>query len=246
MSDWLTSEIQTLLSQGLWLTIILTIITSILSLAIGIAIALLRLWGRGWAVSSATLYIETFRNIPALVLIIFWAFAFPNLFPPDTRKALFFDNSLIDALAQLTGLAVPWYVIAATLGLTLNTSAYIAELFRAGVGTIAREHVDSAQSMGASWSTIFRIILIPGGLRAAYPAISSRLIHNMKNTALAAFVSVPEFFNSITTAITRSFLAIEFLALAAVVYLALSIGMSWGLRRLERWLYPSNQEPAPS
>ena len=95
-------------------------------------------------------------------------------------------------------------------------------------------------------STIFRVILIPGGLRAAYPAISSRLIHNMKNTALAAFVSVPEFFNSITTAITRSFLAIEILALAAVVYLALSIGMSLGLRRLERRLYPSIQEPAPS
>jgi His/Glu/Gln/Arg/opine family amino acid ABC transporter permease subunit len=245
MSGWLDFPMLALLGKGLWLTLILTLITSLLSMGIGIFMGSLRLWGKGWAVAVSTLFVETFRNIPALVLIIFWAFAFPNAFPAESRKVLFFDNTFIDVVSRITGLSVPWYVLAATLGLTLNTAAYIAELFRAGVGTIAQEHVDAAQSMGASWETIFRVILIPGGLRAAYPAISSRLIHNLKNTALASFVSVPEFFNSISTAITRSFMAIEFLALASVVYLVLSFSMSLGLRWLEQQLYASTkQEPA--
>ncbi len=210
MTDWLTPEILALLSGGLWLTVGLTIITTLLSVSVGVLVGSLRLLNRPWSKLPAVLFVETFRNIPALVLIIFWAFAFPNAFPVQTRQALFFDNAVMDGLTDITGLPVPWYALAAAFGLTLNTAAYIAELFRAGVGTIAQEHVDAAQTMGASSLTIFQAILIPGGLRAAYPAITSRLIHNLKNTALASFVSVPELFNSIHTAITRSFMAIEF------------------------------------
>lgn len=245
MANWLTPEILTLLSQGLSLTIFLTVITSLLSMGLGLFIGSLRLVGNRWIARLASLFVETFRNIPALVLIIFWAFAFPNAFPLEIREKLFFDNTLVRGLANITSLSVPWYAIAAALGLTLNTAAYIAELFRAGVGTIAHEHVDAAQTMGASSATIFRVILVPSGLRAAYPAITSRLIHNLKNTALASFVSVPEFFNSTYTSITRSFMAIEFLTLAAVVYLALSFCMSMALHWLERLLYPRPSRKAP-
>jgi ABC-type amino acid transport system permease subunit len=58
----------------------------------------------------------------------------------------------------------------------------------------------------------------------------------MKNTALASFVAVPEFFLGIQTAITRSFRAVEYLLLASVVYLVLSYGMSLLLTLIERWL----------
>ncbi|MFQ5577560.1 MAG: amino acid ABC transporter permease [Anaerolineae bacterium] len=245
MINWLTPQIVSLLAAGLWLTVGLTVITSLLSLGVGVLVGALRLWSRGGFGAAAALFVETFRNIPALVLIVFWAFAFPNAFDPARRAAIFFDNPFMDRLSLLTGLSVPWYALATALGLTLNTSAYIAELFRAGVGTIPREHVDAAQSMGASWGVIFGALLIPGGLRAAYPAITSRLIHNLKNTALASFVSVPEFFGSVSTAVSRSFMAVEFLTLAAVVYLALSIGMSAGLRRLERTLYPARSGETP-
>ena len=118
MSDWLTPPLLTLLIKGVWLTIVLTLITNLLSLGSGLFIGSLRLWGKGWATTGSTLFIETFRNIPALVLIIFWAFAFPNAFPVETRKVLFFDNPLIDAAGSITGLSVPWYALAAgTLGL---------------------------------------------------------------------------------------------------------------------------------
>lgn len=246
MFNGLTPEILAILGKGLWFTLVLTLVTSLLAMVVGVLVGSLRLWGAGWLAWGPTLFIETFRNIPALVLIIFFAFAFPNIFAAPSRQVLFFDNGFINWLGQVTGLSIPWYGLAATLGLTLNTAAYIAELFRAGVGTLPREHVDAAQSMGASWGTIFRVILVPGGLRAAYPAMTSRLIHTMKNTALASIVAVPEFFNSVTMAITQSFRAIEFLTLAAILYLALAAAMALGLRWLERCLYPRRAGKASS
>jgi polar amino acid transport system permease protein len=152
------------------------------------------------------------------------------------RQAIFFNNTIVNTLSDRTGLTVPYYVLAAGLGLTLNTSAYLAELFRAGVGTIPREHLDGARSLGASSIVVLRTILLPQGIRASFPAMSTRLIHNMKNTALASFVAVPEFFLGIQTAITRSFRAVEFLLLASVIYLLLSYCMSLLLTLVERRL----------
>ncbi|MGB0388262.1 MAG: amino acid ABC transporter permease [Ardenticatenaceae bacterium] len=234
--EWLTPETIQLLWQGIILTVGLTFFTSIFSLVVGILMGTLRLAGsRVWR-GVAAIYVAIHRNSPALVLVIFWAFAFPNLFPLEQRQFLFFNNAFMEGISQLTGLSLPYYALAATLALTLNTSAYIAELFRAGVGSIAQEHLDAARSLGASPRALFWHILLPQGVRVAFPAISTRLIHNMKNTALAAFVSVPEFFHSTQTAISRTFRAIEFLLLAAAVYLALSFLFAALLRWIDEQL----------
>ena len=234
--DWLTKDITALLMQGLSLTLLLTAITSILSLLAGVAIGTLRLSRRRIWRGAAAVYVELFRNIPALVLIIFWAFALPNLFPAEMRQTLFFDNPLMNWLSTSSGLSLPYYALAAGLALTLNTSAYLAELFRAGVGTIAQEHLDAARTLGGSSGLVFRRILLPQGLKASFPAVSTRLIHNMKNTALAAFVSVPEYFHATETAITRTFRALEFFLLAAVIYLLLAFIFSGLLRFIEHRL----------
>lgn len=243
-ATWLNDDVIQLLMRGIWLTLWLTAITSILSLIVGVMFGTLRLSGRVWARSLATVYIEIHRNVPALVLIIFWAYAVPNLFAPDARKAIFFDNSVVTWLESVTGLSLFYYALAAIVALTLNTSAYLAELFRAGVGTIHREHVDAARSLGATGTTVFRRILLPQGLLAAFPAITTRLIHNMKNTALVALVAVPDYFHATQASITRTFRAMEFLILAALVYLVLSALMSAALNRLEVYLTRRPRRPA--
>jgi polar amino acid transport system permease protein len=234
--SWLTEEVFSLLWRGGILTLVLTAVTSVAAMGLGILTGVTRLSERRILRNAAVVHVEIHRNIPALVLIIFWAFALPNIFPPGTLQMIFFKNPLVNTLSDLTGLTVPYYALAAAFGLTLNASAYLAELFRAGVGTIPREHLDAARSLGASPLAVMRTILIPQGVRASFPAMSTRLIHNMKNTALAAFVSVPELFLSVQTAITRSFRAVEFLLLAAVIYLLLSYGFSLLLTVLERLL----------
>lgn len=236
MPAWLTASTIQLLAQGFLVTLGLTAVTSVLALAVGVLVGTMRLSGRRSWRRAAGAYVDVHRNVPALVLIIFWAFAVPNLFPQPLRQAIFFDNAVVDWLSDVTRLSLPTYLLAAALALTLNTSAYIAELFRAGVGTIQRPQLDAARTLGASQEAVFWRLVLPEGVRAAFPAISTRLIHNMKNTALASLVAVPEFFQATQAAITETFRAVEFLMLATLVYLALSFGYAALLHAIERRL----------
>ena len=237
--EWLSDDLISLLIRGFSLTLWFTAATSGLSLVVGLLIGSLKLTKNVLLAPLANAFIEIHRNVPALVLIIFWAFAFPNIFALEVRQSLFFENQIIHKIESLTGLAVPYYALAAGLAIILNSSAYIAELFRAGVGTIHQEHLDASRTLGASrWVQLWKIV-IPQGVRAAFPAISTRLIHTMKNTALAAFVSTPEFFHSIQTGITRTFRAVELLFIASAVYLLISLSyaniLGWIERRLHRY-----------
>ena len=234
--SFVSPDIVVLLLRGLTYTVVLTAVSTVLSMIIGVTVGVLRLSRRAILRNAAAVYVDVFRNVPALVLIIFWAFAVPNIFAPETRQTLFFDNGLADWGRLLTGLSLPYYALAATIALTLNTSAYLAELFRAGMGAIAQEVVDAGRTLGGTPWTIFWRILLPQGLRIAFPAVSSRLIHNMKNTALAAFVAVPELFQATQTAISRTFQAVELLLLASVFYWLLSAAFAGWLHRIDRRL----------
>lgn len=242
--DWLTATTQALLIKGVWITLLLTTLSTVFALLIGVWMGTVRLSGSRFGRITATLFINIHRNIPALVLIIFWAFAFPNLFSAETRQALFFNNAIVNQLTTVTGLAIPYYAIAALLGLTLNASGYIAELFRAGVGTIAQQHLQASRTLGATQRETYWLIVVPEGIRASFPAISTRLIHTMKNTALASFVAVPEFFHATQTAINNTFQAVQFLLLASVVYLLLTYLYTLLLRTLEHQLNPRSKRPS--
>ena len=239
--SFVDESITAALSQGLLLTIVLAIFSGGLSLGLGLAVGANRALSNGPRRWLATAHVLIHRHIPALVIMIFWAFAFPSLFVPDVRRALFFDNDFVAWFSALTLIPLPYYLLAALLGLVLNTSAYIAELFRAGLGTIAGQQVEAAATLGASPGQQFWSLLAPQGLAVAWPAITTRLIHNMKNTALASFLTVPEFFHVIQGAINRTFEVTIFFTLAAVVYLGLAACMSFGLDQIGRWLTMSKQ-----
>lgn len=221
-NEWLTPDAQALILDGTKMTVGLTLVTSFLALIIGAVVCHLRLSRSFWPRSVAILYTELCRNIPALVWVIFFAFALPNAFPLETRREIFFRNDVMLQLREWTGVAIPYYLFGAGFGLTINTSAYLAELLRAGISTLDDEHLVAARSLGVGPNLLFWHALLPHGLRTASPAIITRLVHNLKNTALASFVAVPELFKAIQTAISRSFYAVEFLLLAAAIYLALA------------------------
>ena len=236
MFDWLTPDTLELLGRGLALTLALTVVTSAFASALAIPVGLLRLSPQHPLHLLGTGYVEIFRSLPALVLVIGLGFALPNGFAPDMRRVLFFDNSFLTSIGNITGLSVPYYAIAAVLGLSLNTSAYLAELLRAGVGTLRREHFDAARSLGATPAQVLLNLLLPQGIAAAYPAITTRLIHNMKNTALASFLAVPEFFKAIQASISLSFRAVELLLVAVAGFLLIAGLMSLLLGTGEVWL----------
>ncbi len=246
MSGWLDAHTARVLVDGLVVTVGLTVVTSVLAFAIGVGVGMLRLSGtRATRVAGAT-FVEVFRNVPALIQIIFWAFAFPSVFPAGARRTIFFDNPFWEVAGKATGVPLPYYAVAACIGLVMNTGAHLAELFRAGVGTLPSERIDAARSLGAGRWTVFWSFLLPDGVRAAFGAISTRLIHNMKNTALASFVAVPELFHAMQASITASFRATELLTLAAVVYLGLSVAMSGLLQQIDRVLHRGRSRVGPA
>lgn len=225
-----------LLARGAGVTVIVTLITTALALALGVWLATVRIDHRRPRRLGAASMVEVFRGVPALIQIIFWAFAVPTLFPPGLRQTLFFANPAMDGLGAITGLAIPYYAVAAGLGLTLNTAGHLAEIVRAGITTLPSEHVDAARTLGASRRAVRWGVLVPDGLRAGWPAVSTRLVHNMKNTALVSFVAVPDLFHAMQEAIASSFTATRLLTLTAGIYLLLSAAMGLALAAVGRVL----------
>lgn len=246
MLDFLTADAVRSLAGGLAATVVLTAVTTVASAVLAAALAGTRLSAQRRLRWPAASFIEVFRNVPALIQIIFWAFALPNLFPAGARRAIFFDNGIVDGLGAVTRLPLPYYALAAAMGLTLNTAAHLAEIIRAGAGAIPVEQVDSARTLGAGSRTVFLVVALPSAIRTSFPAISTRLVHNMKNTALASFVAVPELFHEVQVSINKTFRATEYLIVAALLYLALAAVMSAVLDQIDRGLRRSTSEPVGS
>ena len=235
--DWLTPEIRDELISGVIVTVAITILTSLTSFAVGLLAAIGRRSRRRITSRVAGCFVEIFRNVPALILVIFFAFAVPNVLPPDVRRTVLFANGFVDAVGEITNLPLPYYAFAAVTALTLNTGAHLAEIIRSGMDAVPTERIEVARSLGASARTSYVTITIPDGLRIAFPGVTSRLVHNLKNTALVSFVAVPDVFLQIQGAITETFAATELLVFAAVLYLALATLLEFGLKRIETALW---------
>lgn len=238
---WLAPEVVQLLMRGARITLLLTAVTSMSAFGLGVVIAWMRISELGILRLSGRAYIEIFRNVPALVGIIFWAYAFPNAFSIEVRSAIFYDNRAMAWLSDLTGMSIPYYAIGAAIGLILNTSAYIAELLRSGMRSLPDENMEAARSLGASPTFAFRHVLLPHAVRAVQPALITRLVHNLKNTSLASLVTVPEIMLTIQAAINRTFFAAELLALGGVIFLI----FSWLFSLLLSLLLPGPIQPHP-
>ena len=217
----LAPENLSLLAGGLAVTIVLAISSGGLAAALGLGLAVLRYSGRPGARWFADAFVELFRNIPALVLVLTFSFALPLVFPLAVRRQLLFDNVVIDSLFDATGVHL-YYFLALTLALALNTSGYLVEVFRAGFESIDTIQVEAGYSTGLSRWEVLRYLIVPQGLRVSVPPATNRMIHNLKNTALAIFVPVPDFFSAVQSVISRTFRGLELIIIGVVVYLSLA------------------------
>lgn len=226
---WLTEDMQQRIEDGVILTALLTLITSSVAMLLGIIVNRLRLSPWQPLRYVGRIYIETFRNIPALVLILLFVFGLPNAFDPEVRRSIFFQSEAMLYLRENSAqilhrrLLIPYYAVGAMVGITLNTSAYVAEILRSGVATIPRRQLESARLLGASTDGAYLRFLLPHSIRRTSPALITRLIHNMKNTTLASFVTVPEFYNAIFTIISRTFQAIDLIIFSIVSFIIFSV-----------------------
>ena len=199
--------------NGLGVTVGFTVVIVVLGLVFGLFGAFGSL-SRFKAVRLVALtFIEAFRCTPILVQLIWFFFAFPIVLGH-----------------QLTPFA------AAVLGLTLNTSAYCAEIFRGGIQSIARGQWEGARALGMTYAMAMRRIVLPQVLKRMLPAFTNRGIELAKVTSLASVLAVHEVMYQGRLLSSTFYRPLEVLSVVAFIYFLLIYPGSYLSARLERRL----------
>lgn len=203
------------LGRGLVETLRLALSSIALALPVGLVVGAARHARRPLLSWPARLYVELFRNTPVLVLIIWFFFAFPIL-----------------VRFEVPAFTAVW------LALSLNTSAFFAEIFRAGIQSLPRGQWEAARALGMSYGWQMRMVILPQAFRRMIPALTNRWIEMLKLTSLAATIAYPELLHTARQIATAYYNPLESFSLAALIYFAVIFPMSqtayWLERRLRR------------
>ena len=213
MPPWLqlmTDSLPTLLWAALVFTIPLTLLSFTLGLALGLVTAIARLFGARPVVAVARFYVWVIRGTPLLVQLFVIFYGLPSI------------GILLDAFP------------AALIGFTLNVGAYTSEIIRAVIASVPRGQWEAAYSIGMSWSQAMRRTILPQATRVAVPPLSNTFISLVKDTSLAAAITVPELFQTAQRIVATTYEPLILYIEAALIYLALSSVLSALQVRLER------------
>jgi polar amino acid transport system permease protein len=205
------------LFEGLLSTLRLAASVGVLAFALGILVALGRLSRVRPVHLLATWYVEMLRNTPALVQLFLIYFGPPTL---GIR------------------LSVP---VAALLGLTINNSAYMAEIIRAGITSISRGQTEAAASVGMGYHQIMRYVVLPQALRVVYPPLVSQFISIILYSSLASVIAYPELAEYAKRLDSRTFRSFEIYGTVTVMYTVCTLVLVLLLRMIERRVFPATR-----
>ena len=213
MPHWLQlmlDSLAPLLWAGLVFTIPLTILSFTFGLALGLVTAIARLFGAAPVAAMARFYVWVIRGTPLLVQLFVIFYGLPSL------------GILLDAFP------------AALIGFTLNIGAYSSEIIRAVISSVPKGQWEAAYSIGMSWRQAMLRTILPQATRVAVPPLSNTFISLVKDTSLAAAITVPELFQAAQRIVATTYEPLILYIEAALIYLALSSVLSTAQVRLER------------
>ncbi len=182
--EWLwTGRNLRFLLDGFFVNLQIAAVAMVLALIVGLALALLSLARLGPLRLGAKLWVDVFRNLPLIFLILYLALSMPQ-----GVREFWIDNApgiLPDALRGEL-------VLAGILGLVLYNSAVLAEIMRAGILSLDRGQREAAAALGMNYRQQMRLVILPQGLRRMVPATVSQLITLMKDTTLVSIIAIQE------------------------------------------------------
>lgn len=240
VSDELYSEVFGILAKGIGITSFVTVTAFGLASALGLLLAAAVL--SPWLIirQSARFYIEVMRGIPMLVLLFYIAFvAAPALVA--LVNAVF--APWMDAPMRTRDFPLMWRAIAA---LTLGYSAFIAEVFRAGIQAVGRGQTEAALSLGLTPISRFRYVIFPQAFRTILPPLGNDFIAMIKDSALVSVLGVADITQLGKIYAAGSFRFMETYNIVAYIYLLVTIVLSLLLRRLEARLRQDQTGATPA
>jgi His/Glu/Gln/Arg/opine family amino acid ABC transporter permease subunit len=194
-------------------TLSLTAIAIFLSMILGVGLALMRRSENRTPRAIGTLYVEIIRNMPIIVLVYLIYFGLPEL---GWRPSGF---------------------ICAIIAMTLNSAAFMTEIFRAGLVAIPKGQYEASRSQGMTWWQMFRLVIFPQILRVAYAPLGNQLIGVIMASSIASVITVEEVTAWMVDTGAITYRYFETFAIAALVYLILCQATNFGRVAVGRYLF---------
>ena len=201
------------LLSGLWLTISISLISIILSLILGFLIALPGFSKNKILKFLNRLYIEVFRSIPLLVLLLWIYYGLPVVF----------------------GISLGAFT-AGVISLSLSDSAFEAEIFRAGLQAINLGQKDAAKSIGLNKYQEMRLIVLPQAVKVILPAIGNQFVYVLKMSSLVSIIGLADLTRKANELVVTVYRPLEIYSFLVLEYLFLIIIISYFVRKLENKL----------
>ncbi|MBA2523289.1 MAG: amino acid ABC transporter permease [Solirubrobacterales bacterium] len=229
--EWLwTGNNFRFLLEGFAVNLQIAVIAIVLSFAFGLVLALMRISTRRIISVPAGIWVDVWRNLPLVFIILYFALAVPSSWRDAYGEAIpdFFPDAIRDEL-----------VLGALLGLVLYNSAVLCEIMRSGIQSLDRGQRDAAASLGLTYLQQMRFVVLPQGLRRMVPATVSQLITLNKDTTLVSIIAIQELVRHGNTVAASGF-GVEVTApilqvfiVVGLLFIAVNLALSRLSRRLE-------------
>ncbi|MDA3625244.1 amino acid ABC transporter permease [Saccharopolyspora oryzae] len=202
---------------GLRSTVLLAIVSMAIGVVLGTALALMRLSRNPVLRAISVGYVTVVRGVPLLVQILFWG-----------NIALFYDR--VDLVWPFTGeVLTSWETnalitpfVASVLALSLNEAAYMAEIVRAGVGSIDRGQTEASTALGLNGFQTFRKVIAPQALKVVVPPTGSQFVTMLKMTSLVSVIAGGDLLTEAQNIAASNLRILELLVIASLWYLLIT------------------------
>jgi polar amino acid transport system permease protein len=198
------------LLRGAVVSVELTFCVMLISLVFGLIIALMRVSRSRVLRSVSKIYVEAIRGTPCLLQLFYIYFVFPAF------------GIRLDPFA------------AGVVGLSINYSAYLSEVYRAGIVAVPRGQLEASQALGMSRRKMMRLIILPQAIRVVVPPLGNYFISLFKDTSLVSIVTVKELMFTGQIIAATNFQYFTIFTIIGIIYLSLSYPSSIFVSYLER------------
>jgi polar amino acid transport system permease protein len=235
--------------RGINVTIQITIVAFLIALVLGLITALGRVSKNAILYNLSTFYVELFRGLPLLVIIMIFAFvvtpaivdAISGGVLDDLMQRLLGMDSVKIAETDLRTRDVEM-VTRIMLAFAMTYGAFMSEVFRAGIESIGRGQMEAARSLGMNYVQAMRHVILPQAVRNVLPALANNFVLLLKDTSLATVVAVPEISHLTKQYSSNRFRYPEGLLVLSFLYANLTIILSMGVYYLEARLQVSRKD----
>lgn len=207
------------LLQGLGITLGLTLLSFAIAMIIGVIFGMMAVAPNKSLRVISQVFVDVVRGIPLMIVAAFIYWGIPNL------------------IENITGNQSPINdFVAATIALSLNGGAYIAEIVRGGIEAVPAGQMEASRSLGIPYSTTMRKVILPQAVRLMLPNFINQFVISLKDTTIVSAIGLVELFQTGKIIIARNYQSFRMYAILAILYLVIITSLTKLAKRLEKRL----------